>query len=109
MVTFGEFIRKEREKRLNQSEFGLKIGLIMIDVSKFENGRKKLLFNNFKKISKFLKQDFEELKTLYVADILVEEVKKYKCSDNVFAVAKEQPKYLSNKNVEQATIKFDKK
>lgn len=35
MATFGEFLRKEREKKeLNQSEFGLKIGIIMTDISK---------------------------------------------------------------------------
>ena len=44
MATFGEFLRKEREKKgLNQSEFGLKVGLIMTDVSKIENGRKNSL------------------------------------------------------------------
>ncbi|RLD58321.1 MAG: XRE family transcriptional regulator [Bacteroidetes bacterium] len=109
MATFGEFLRKEREKKgLNQSEFGLKVGLIMTDVSKVENGRKKFPFNNLKKLSKFLGQDFEKIKTIYVADILVDEVKKYKCSDIVFSVAEEQSKYLSNKNAKQTTIKFDK-
>ena len=109
MTTFGEFLRKEREKKgLNQSEFGLKVGLIMTDVSKVENGRKKFPFENLKKLSKFIGRDFEELKTMYVADILVEEVKKYKCSNIVYSLAEEQSKYMSNKNAKQATLKFDK-
>jgi transcriptional regulator with XRE-family HTH domain len=106
---FGEFLRKEREKKgLNQSEFGLKVGLIMTDVSKIENGRKKFPFDNLKKLSKFIEQDFDVIKTKFVADILVDEVKKYKCSDIVYSVAEEQSKYLRNKNAKQTTIKFEK-
>ena len=42
MATFGEFLKKEREKKeMNQSDFGQEIGIIMTDVSKIENGRKK--------------------------------------------------------------------
>lgn len=109
MATFGEFLRKEREKKgLNQSEFGLKVGLIMTDVSKVENGRKKFPFDNLKKLSKFIGHDFEELKTMYVADLLVDEVKKYKCSDIVFSVAEKQSKYLRNKNAKQTELKFSK-
>lgn len=107
MATFGEFLRKERErKELNQSDFGQQIGIIMTDISKIENGRKKFPFQNLEKLSKFISVDINELKTLFVADILVEEVHKYKCSDNVFSVAEEQSKYLNNKNVKQGNFNF---
>lgn len=107
MATFGEFLRKERErKELNQSDFGQQIGIIMTDISKIENGRKKFPFQNLEKLSKFISVDINELKTLFVADILVEEVHKYKCSDNVFSVAEEQSKYLKNKNVKQGNFNF---
>ena len=107
MATFGEFLRKERErKELNQSDFGQQIGIIMTDISKIENGRKKFPFQNLEKLSKFISVDFNELKTLFVADILVEEVHKYKCSDIVFSVAEEQSKYLKNKNVKQGNFNF---
>ncbi len=57
MATFGEFLRKEREKKgLNQSEFGQKIGIIMTDISKIENGRKKFPFTNLEKLAKFIKK-----------------------------------------------------
>ena len=107
MATFGEFLRKERErKELNQSDFGQQIGIIMTDISKIENGRKKFPFQNLEKLAKFISVDINELKTLFVADILVEEVHKYRCSDNVFSVAEEQSKYLKNKNVKQGNFNF---
>lgn len=107
MATFGEFIKKEREKKeMNQSDFGQKIGIIMTDISKIENGRKKFPFANLDKLAKFIGQDIEELKTLFVADILVEEVSKYECSDRVFSVAEEQSKYLKNKKVKQGNFNF---
>ncbi len=107
MATFGEFLRKERKKKeMNQSDFGQEIGIIMTDISKIENGRKKYPFQNLQKLADFIGQELDELKTLYVADILVEEVHKYKCSDNVFSVAEEQSKYLKNKNVKQGNFNF---
>lgn len=105
MVTFGEFLRNERKKRdLNQNDFGLKVGLIMTDVSKVENGRKKFPFDNLDKLASFLNKDLEELKSLYVADILVNEVHKYECSDSVFAIAEAQSRYVKNKNAKQGKI-----
>lgn len=107
MATFGEFLKKEREKKeMNQSDFGQEIGIIMTDVSKIENGRKKFPFLNLGKLADFLQKDIEELKTLYVADILVEEAHKYECSDKVFSVAEEQSKYIKYKNAKQGNFNF---
>lgn len=107
MTTFGEFIKKEREKKeMNQSDFGQNIGIIMTDISKIENGRKKFPFSHLHKLAEFIQRDIEELKTIYVADILVDEVHKYECSDKVFSVAEEQSKYLKSKNVKQGNFNF---
>lgn len=107
MATFGEFIKIERNKKgLNQSDFGQKVGVIMTDISKIENGRKKFPFQNLKILADYLNKNIEELKTLYVADLIVDEVHKYKCSDNVFSVAEEQSKYIKNKNFKQSKIEF---
>lgn len=107
MATFGEFIRKEREKKgLNQSDFGQEIGIIMTDISKIENGHKKFPFQNLEKLSIFLGKELNDLKTIYVADIIVEEVHKYQCSDEVFLVAEKQSKYIKNKNVKQGNFNF---
>ena len=107
MATFGEFIKKEREKKeMNQSDFGQNIGIIMTDISKIENGRKKFPFSHLHKLAELIQRDIEELKTIYVADILVDEVHKYECSDKVFSVAEEQSKYLKSKNVKQGNFNF---
>jgi len=107
MATFGEFLKTERAKKgLNQSEFGQAIGIIMTEISKIENGHKKFPFNSLVALSKFLDIDYFELKNLYVADKLVEEVHKYECSDAVFSVAESQSKYLRRKNDKQGKIKF---
>ena len=107
MATFGEFLKKEREKKeMNQSEFGQKIGIIMTDISKIENGRKRFPFQNINKLAELIDMDIEKLKTFYVANILVVEVHKYECSDSVFAIAEEQSKYLKNKSVKQGKIQF---
>jgi transcriptional regulator with XRE-family HTH domain len=107
MATFGEFLRTERKKKgLNQSEFGQPFGIIMTEISKIENGRKKFPFISLEALAKFLEKDYSELKNLYVADKLVEEAHKYKCSDAVFMVAESQSKYLKSKNVKQGKIKF---
>ncbi|WP_100615587.1 helix-turn-helix domain-containing protein [Confluentibacter citreus] len=107
MATFGEFLKKERGKKgINQSDFGQEIGIIMTDISKIENGRKKFPFVNLKNLADFLEKDLEELKTLYVADIIVDEVHKYKCSDKVFSIAEAQSKYIKNKNVKQGELEL---
>jgi transcriptional regulator with XRE-family HTH domain len=107
MATFAEFLRTERNKKgLNQSEFGQSFGIIMTEISKIENGHKKFPFNSLEALAKFLEKDYLELKNLYVADKLVEEAHKYKCSDAVFSVAESQSKYLRNKNMKQGKMKF---
>ena len=100
MATFGEFLRTERKKKgLNQSEFGQSFGIIMTEISKIETGRKKFPFTSLEALAKFLEKDYSELKNLYVADKLVEEVHKYRCSDAVFTIAESQSKYLKSKNI----------
>ena len=107
MATFGEFLRKERNKKgLNQSDFGQYFGIIMTDVSKIENGRKKFPSTQLGKLAEFLNIDVVKIKDLFVADILVEEAQKYECSDAVFSVAESQSKYIKEKNVKQAKMKF---
>ena len=107
MATFGEFIRNERDKKgLNQSDFGQSLGIIMTDISKIENGRKRFPFDKLEKLAKYLNIDYSELKNLYVAERLVKEAHKYECPDTVFAVAESQSKYVRNKKAKQGEMKF---
>lgn len=105
MATFGEFLRKERnKKKLNQTEFGQPFCIIMTDISKIENNHKKFPFDKLGQLAEFLKMDFTELKDIFVADKLVDEANKYKCTDSVFSVAENQFKYVLNKNVKQGKL-----
>ncbi len=107
MATFGEFLREERNKMgLNQSEFGYSLNIIMTDISKIENGHKSFPFDNLKALAKLIGRDYLEIKNLYVADRLVEEVRKYKCSDEVFSVAETQSRNMRYKKAKQSKIKF---
>lgn len=107
MAIFGEFIRKERIKKgLNQSDFGQRFGIIMTDMSKIENNKKKFPVVQLEKLAEFINMDAVKIKDLYVADILIEEAQKYDCSDAVFSVAESQSKYLKEKNVQQSKMKF---
>ncbi|WP_430972422.1 helix-turn-helix domain-containing protein [Sunxiuqinia rutila] len=107
MATFGEFIKKERQKKkLNQSDFGQQLGIIMTDISKIENSRKKFPYASLEKLAEFLNVDYIEIKNLFVADILIEEANKYQCSDDVFTIAESQRKYTKEKNAKQGEMKF---
>lgn len=102
MATFGEFIRTERKKKgMSQSDFGQLLSIIMTDISKIENGHKKFPFSSLTPLANLINIDYLELKNLYVADKLVEEVHKYECTDAVFSVAESQSKYVRNMNFKQ--------
>lgn len=107
METFKEFIKSQREKTgLNQSDFGQRLGIIMTDVSKIENGRKKFPFKKLETLASFINIDFELVKNKFVADKIVDEVYKYECTNKVYSVAEKQHNYLLQKNAEQAKLKL---
>ena len=107
MATFRETLKIERKRLgLNQSEFGQELGIIMTDISKIENGRKRFPFDNLEKLAELINKDFEDLKRLFVAEILIEEVNKYSCDEGVFALAENQSHYLKNKNVTQGKLQL---
>jgi transcriptional regulator with XRE-family HTH domain len=107
MAIFGDFIKNERSKKgLNQSEFGQLFGIIMTDISKIENGHKKFPFDALEKLADYLNKEYIEIKNLYVADKLIEEAHKYKCSDDVFLVAEKHSKYIKMKKSKQGKLEL---
>ena len=107
MATFGEYIRKEREKNeMTQDRLSKELDIPYTDVSKIEHGRIKFKFKKLALLAKVLKVDLQELKDLYGADIMIAQKKKYECSDAVFSVAESQSKYQQEKNVKQGKMKF---
>ena len=107
MSTFGEFIRKKREtNEMTQDKLSKLLDIPYTDVSKIENGRKKFKFDKLSDLAKILKTDLQDLKDLYGADIMIEQKKKYECSDKVFSVAEKQDSYQRSKNAKQGNLSF---
>lgn len=107
MSTFGEFLRKHREKReLTQDKFAKDLDLPYTDVSKIERGKKKFPFGKLEALAELYELDYTKIKDLYVADILIEQAHKYKCSETVFILAEEQARYIRNKEAKQSKLEF---
>ena len=107
MATFGDYIKKERDKKeMTQDKLSKELDIPYTDVSKIEHGRKRFKFEKLALLAKILKVDLQELKDLYGADIMIEQKKKYECSDAVFSVAELQSKYMQEKNVKQGKMDF---
>jgi ribosome-binding protein aMBF1 (putative translation factor) len=99
MATFGDYIKKEREKSdMTQDKLSKVLDIPYTDVSKIERGKKKFKFEKLPDLAKVLKVNLQHLKDLYGADIMVAQKEKYECSDKVFSVAENQARYVKNKN-----------
>jgi len=107
MSTFGDFIKKEREKKeMTQDKLSKVLDIPYTDVSKIERGKKKFKFEKLTRLAEIFKVDLQKVKDLYGADIMIEQKVKYQCSEAVFSVAESQSKYINEKNVKQGKMKF---
>ncbi|MDY0930739.1 helix-turn-helix transcriptional regulator [Chryseobacterium sp. CFBP8996] len=107
IMDFGNFIKKEREKKFwTQTELGAMIGINASAISRIENGSKKFSVSKIKLLSDIFEQDVQLINDLFFADKFAREADKYKCSENVFAVAHGTALYLKNINTKQKEINF---
>lgn len=107
MASFGNFIKKEREKReWTQTEFGAKIGINTSAISRIENGSQKFSKSKLKKLSELFEMDLQSVTDLFFADKFVREALKYKCSDSIFTVAEETANYYRSTNVKQGKLEL---
>lgn len=105
MASFGQFIKKEREKHgWTQTEFGAKVGINAFAISKIENGTQKFNKTKLTELAKLFKMDLQKVTDLFYADKFATEAYKSHCSDNVFEVAEDNMKYLKNTNAKQGSI-----
>ncbi len=108
MVSFGSFIKTEREKReWTQTEFGTKIGINTSAISRIENGNQKFSKSKLKKLSELFEIELQQIIDLFFADKFAREAFKYKCSDSVFSVAEDTSNYLKSINSKQGIFNFD--
>lgn len=107
MASFGNFIKKEREKReWTQTEFGAKIGINTSAISRIENGSQKFSKSKLKKLSELFEMDLQTITDLFFADKFVREALKYRCSDSIFSVAEETANYYRSINVKQGKLEL---
>ena len=63
MVSFGHFIKREREKReWTQTDFGNHIGINTSAICRIENGTQKFSISKLKRLSEILKIDNQTIK-----------------------------------------------
>ena len=107
MLSFGKFIKVEREKKgWSQTDFGALVKINMTAISRIENNKKKFNASKLELLAKLFEMDFQQTKDLYFADKFAKEAYQNNCSDEVFSVAENQSKYLKNKNVKQGEMNF---
>lgn len=105
MTNFGQFIKKEREKRQwTQTEFGAKIGINSSAISRIENGTKKFSLSKLNQLSEIFGIENQRINDMFFADKFAKEAYKYKCSDDVFTVAEDAIKYIKNSNLKQGEL-----
>jgi len=107
MTSFGECIKKEREKRgWTQTDLGAKLSINMTKISRIENNKD--LFNSTKLnlLSAILEIEIEKIKELFYGDKFAKEAYKNGCSEQTFQVAEKAVQYLKSKNVKQVKMKF---
>lgn len=108
MVSFGHFIKAEREKKgWTQTEFGAQIGINTSAISRIENGSQKFSKSKLPKLSELFDIELQQIIDLFFADKFVREALKYKCSDSIFSVAEDTANYLRNVNSKQGQFNFD--
>ncbi|MDO5510233.1 MAG: helix-turn-helix transcriptional regulator [Weeksellaceae bacterium] len=107
MVSFGHYIKLEREKRnWTQTEFGAKIGINSSAISRIENGTQKFSKSKLPKLSEIFQIDLQKIIDLFYADKFALEAYENHCSDNVFVVAEDNIKYIKSNYTKQAKLNF---
>jgi transcriptional regulator with XRE-family HTH domain len=107
MASFGDFIKREREKQgWTQTDFGAKIGINSSAVSRIEHGTKQISSNKLATLSTLFSIELSKIKELYFADKFAREAYEFDCPSTVFVVAEEEVRYLRNKNARQSKMSF---
>lgn len=107
MISFGKFIKTEREKKgWSQTELGALIKINTPLVSRIENDKKTLAFDKVKLLADAFEMDYQQVKDLYFADKTAKTAYQYKCSEAVFTVAEKQFEYIKATNSVQGKLKF---
>lgn len=107
MASFGEFIKKEREKQgWTQTDLGAKLGINSGAISKIEHGRKLISTAKLPTLAELFSIELIKVKELYFGDKIGREIYKNECPETVFAVAEATVEYLKISKTKQGKINF---
>jgi transcriptional regulator with XRE-family HTH domain len=105
MATFGDFVKREREKRnWTQTEFGARLGINSAAICRIENNNKQLSPAKLKVLAEIFAIDLVKIKELYFADKFAREAIENNCPENVFIVAEKSAEYLRLKKTKQMKL-----
>lgn len=104
---FGKYIRKLRTQNgLTLTQLGAKLGIDSGALSKIETGKKQFDEACLPKLAKTFNLDLETLKSELISEKIAITLYKYKCNNNVLALAEEKVKYIRYQNTKQTTLKL---
>jgi transcriptional regulator with XRE-family HTH domain len=107
MISFGDYLKQEREKHgWTQTDFGALLGINSTKISRIENNKDLLNANKLSKLATLFETDLNKIKELYFGDKFAKEAYKNGCSEKTFVVAEDIVQYYKSKNVKQVKIEF---
>jgi transcriptional regulator with XRE-family HTH domain len=107
MASFGELIKKEREKRSwTQTDLGAKLGINMTKISRIENGKDLFPKSKLLRLAELYEMDSTNIKELFFGDKFAREAFINGCSDKTFIVAENTVRYLQYIHAKQGTLNF---
>ncbi len=106
-TNFGKYIRTLRtQSGLTLTQLGAKLGIDSGALSKIETGKKEFDETFLPNLAEAFNLDLETLKSELISEKIANTLYRYKCKDNVLALAEEKVKYIREKNTKQTTLQL---
>ena len=105
--TFGEYIRQLRtDNGLTLTQLAAQLDMDSANLSKVENGKREFDFKRLEKLATAFELDSKTLKEEFLSDQFARTLYETNSDTKVLQLAEEKVKYRTQKNTEQATLKF---
>jgi transcriptional regulator with XRE-family HTH domain len=105
--TFGEYIRQLRtDNGLTLTQLAAQLDMDSANLSKVENGKREFDFKRLEKLATVFELDPKTLKEEFLSDQFARTLYETNSDTKVLQLAEEKVKYRTQKNTEQATLKF---
>ena len=105
--TFGEFIRKLRNKNeLTLTQLAAKLDMDSANLSKIETGKREFDEKRLQKLALALHVELDLIQNEFFSDLIAKKIYKVKNYNSVLSLAEEKVKYFKSKNSQQGKLKF---